>query len=326
MQYDGQVKTALDALRPRIAQYRYAVSTTIDRATALLTAEAGSHATATALGDFAAGRIDPERFAMISQRARPLDVIGRSVLERANSALKLLLDAGDDLFVVSVPPGTSPAAAIRARMARIGSAFSVATLIERVRRRDQESQSYRLPSSEYAFEKWSASERRLAPPLIVQVSGADLDPFELARFVDGSLQLILFVDAPSAPAPLSRLISPNVFVAQLEDVSMLEKLSTLNGPAVVAVMQGARFVHDPRAASAMWQRLRIDQMPDARIRKGIGERSAQQLREDLAHLIALATEPVFAKIAAADEAPGTTVDPAERLTAWLLEQSSLAAV
>lgn len=329
MQSDERVKAALAALQPRIAQYRYAVSSTLDRAKGLLTAEPGSARAGIALGNFASGRIDPERFAMISEGAQPLDVIGRAVLERSVDALGSLLASGDDLFLISVPAGTSPGAAIHARLARIGSAFSVAALVELVRRRMYDPQTHGLPFNEHAFEKWTTGERRLAPPLIVRLSGADLDPFDLARFVDGSMQLVLFVDDPCAPAALARLISPGVFVAQAAqaaDVPILEKLPALDGPAVVGVMNGAQFVHDPRAASTMWQRIRVDKMSDARIRKPIGARSAQQMREDVAHLAALAAEPVFPRIAGSGPTAGMSVDPAERLTAWLLEQSSIAAV
>ena len=97
--------------------------------------------------------------------------------------------------------------------------------------------------------------------------------------------------------------------------------------AVIAVMSGAeaRFVHDPRAGSAMWQRIEVTHMPDAHPRKSLGVRSAWQQRDDVSHLKALIEQPVLpanpaeALLAAVG---GATSDPAERLTAWLLDQST----
>ncbi|MDO8502544.1 MAG: hypothetical protein Q7S20_11945 [Gemmatimonadaceae bacterium] len=331
MQSDERVVAALSAVRPQIALFRFAVSGTLERARATLASESGPSQTRVALGDFAGGRIDPDRFAMVSAGSAPLDVIGRAVVERAAEALESLLRAGDEEFVVDVHPGTSPAAAIRARMTTLGSAFGAATLVELVRRRTYDPVQHGLPFKEHPFEKWTAGERKLAPPVVVRVDGRDLDAFELAPLLDGCVRLVLLVDEPCPPAPLARLVSPGVFVAQAGDMKVVEKVADLDGPAVIAVMKGteARFVHDPRAGSAIWQRIEVTHMPDTQPRKSLGTRSAWQQRDDLAHLKALVEQPVLpansadALIAAIG---GGNADPAERLTAWLLDQSSRAGV
>lgn len=331
MQSDERVVAALSALGPRIALFRFAVSGTLERATNTLASESGPSQARIALGDFATGLIDPDRFAMVSSGTGPLDTVDRAVVERATEALEALLRAGDEEFVVDVQAGASPAAAIRARMTTLGSAFGAATLVELVRRRTYDPVQHGLPFEGHPFEKWTAAERKLAPPLVIRLDGRDLDAFELAPLIDGCVRLILLVDEPSPPAPLARLVSPGVFVAQSGDMKAVERVKDFDGPAVVAVMNGteARFVHDPRAGSAMWQRIEVTHMPNARPRKSLGVRSAWQQRDDLSHLQALIEQPVLpansaeALVAAIG---GTTSDPAERLTAWLLDQSTPAGV
>lgn len=331
MQSDERVVAALSALRPQIALFRFAVSGTLERARTTLASESGPSQTRVALGDFAGGLIDPDRFAMVSSGSGPLDAIGRAVVERAAEVLEALLRAGDEEFVVDVQPGTSPAAAIRARMTTLGSAFGAAALVELVRRRIYDPVLHGLPFEGHPFEKWTTGERKLAPPLVILLDGRDLDAFELAPLIDGCVRLILLVNEPCAPAPLARLVTPGIFVAQAGDMKVLERLTDLDGPAVIAVMKGAeaRFVHDPRAGSAMWQRIEVTHMPDARPRKSLGVRSAWQQRDDLSHLKALIEQPVLpanpaeALVAAIG---GGSSDPAERLTAWLLDQSSRAGI
>ncbi len=331
MQSDERVVAALSALGPRIALFRFVVSGTLERARNTLASESGPSQTRIALGDFAAGLIDPDRFAMISSGSGPLDAVGRAVVECAAEALEALLHAGDEDFVVDVHAGASPAAAIRARMTTLGAAFGAATLVELVRRRTYDPVQHDLPLEGYPFEKWTAAERKLAPPLVIRLDGRDLDAFELAPLIDGCVRLILLVEEPSPPAPLARLVSPGVFVAQSGDMKVLERVTDFDGPAVIAVMNGAeaRFVHDPRVGSAMWQRIEVTHMPDAQPRKSLGVRSAWQQRDDLSHLKALIEEPVLpanpaeARLAAVG---GNGSDPTDRLTAWLLDQSTPAGV
>jgi hypothetical protein len=329
MQSDERVVAALSALGPQVALFRFAVSGTLERARNTLVCESGPGQARVALGDFAAGRIDPDRFAMISSGSVPLDMVGRAVVERAAEVLESLLRAGDEEFVVDVRPGDSPAAAIRARMTTLGAAFGAAILVELVRRRSYDPVQHGLPVEGHPFEKWTAGERRLAPPLVIRLDGRDLDAFELAPLIDGCVRLILLVNEPCAPAPLARLVSPGVFVAQSGDAKVIERATGFDGPAVIAVMKGteARFIHDPRAGSAMWQRVEVTHMPDAQPRKSLGVRSAWQQRDDLAHLKALVEPPVLSADAAAARVTVSgdgKADPADRLTAWLIGQGGFA--
>ena len=330
MQSDERVAAALSALRPQIALFRFAISGTLDRARKTLDAEAGPSRTGVALGDFACGRIDPQRFAMVFAGSAPLDMYARAVVKRAAEVLESLLRAGDEQFVVDVQPGESAAEAIRERLATLGSAFGASALLELVRRHTYNPPRHGLPFEGYQFEKWTTGERKLAPPLVIRIDGRDLDAFELAPLIDGGVRFILLVAEPCAPAPLARLISPDVFVAQAEDIKVLDKVAEFNGSAVVALMKGAeaRFVHDPRAGSAMWQRIDVTRMPAVLPRKTLGVRSASQQRDDLAHLRALIEPPVLLENPAALVAAtgGDNTDATERLTAWLLDQFSRAGV
>lgn len=328
MQSDERVRAALSALKPEIAQYRFVVSSTLDRARGLLAAESAPANTGTVLGQFASGRIDPEKFAMISSGAAPLDAVGRAMLERAMETLDSLLDCGDNLFALSVARGSSVAGAIRDRIATFGSAFAAGAIIELIRRRTYDPALHGLCVKDQPFESWTPSERRLAPPLVVRVDGRDIDPFALAPLLDGRLRLVLLVDGPTSPALLARLVSPGVFVSQASDASVLDTLRDLEAPAIVAIMSEseARFIHDPRGGWASWQRVKISSLPDAPIRKPMGTRSAWQQREDIAYLRSLADLPALDANGAATRHTALKGDPTERLTEWLLEQSSIAGV
>lgn len=327
MPSDERVVAALAALRSPIGLFRLGVSGTLERARAMLASESGPSQTRAALGEFAGGRIDPERFAMISSGSAPLDVTGREIVEHVVEVLEDLLTANEEQFFVDVGSAASPVEAIRTRLAELGTAYAAARRLDLVRRHSYDPVEHGSPSDGYPFGKWTGSDRMAAPPLVIRLDGGKLDAFELAPLIDGCVRLILIVDGPSAPAPLARLISPGVLVAQVEGVKVLEELTGFEGPAIIAVMQGseARFVHDPRAGTVLWKRVRIDRMPAVPPRKTLGSRSAWQQRDDLAHLKTLIEPPSLtsgATEAFVAGARGVSSDPAERLTAWLIDQSS----
>ncbi len=327
MQSDERIMSALAALRPQISVYRFEVFSALERARKLLASESGDTPAAESLGEFAQGRVDAARFAMLAEGPGPLDAIALGIVQRAVESLAGLSAAGDEQFVVHVKVGGSIRDAIHERFEILGRAFSAATLIELVRRRSPNLLGQGLSLEWHAFEKWTTAERKMAPPLVVCVDGRDVDALGLARFLDASVQLVLIVTGQSAPAPLARLISPGVFVAQSSDLTPLSKSSDYDGPAVIAVMEdgGARFTHDPRAGSAMWQRLDVTCMPDVQARRSVGTRSAWQQRDDVAHLRALAEQPVLPANAAdalMAAIGGAASDPAERLTSWLLDQTA----
>jgi hypothetical protein len=327
MQSDERVAAALAALRPRVAGFRFAVSGALERASSTLASESGSGQARGTLGDFGGRLIDADRFAMISSGAGPLDPVAQAAVECAVVALETFLRVGDEEFVVDVSPGTPLAAAIRGRLATLGSVFGAATVIDQVRRRTYDPAQYQSLLDGHPFELWSAAERKFAPPLVVRVDGGDLDPFALAPLIDGWVRIILVVREPATAAPLARLVSPGAFVAQSGDIKILERIADFDGPVVIALMNGpeARFVHDPRAGSTIWQRIEVTHMPDLPPRKLLGVRSVWQQRDDLSHLKALAQQPALpansAEVLVASGGGGS-FDPAERLTSWLLDQTT----
>lgn len=328
MQSDERVQAALDAVRPRISLFCFAVSSALDRARGTIAAEQRPARVQAALGALGGRLIDPDRFAMVSSGDGPLDEASRLTIDRAIQTLERILHTGDDQFVVDVPPEGSFRYAVRSRLAALGAAFGTATLVDLVKQRAYDPIQHQLDSAGYPIERWSAYDRKLAPPLVICVEGGDLDALELAPLLDGCVRLILLVKEPCAVAPLSRLVSPGVFVAQTDDMKILDRVTDFDGPAVVAITTGdeARFVHDPRAGSELWQRMSVQRIPTAPPRKALGIRTASQQRDDIAHLKALAEAPKFVPAASGR---GTAIggsngsDATERLTAWLLDQTDL---
>jgi hypothetical protein len=320
------MKSVLAALAPAISRFRFEVQSVAETAKGLLHAEANTTPKGSFLGAFAGGRIDPARFEMISAGADPLDAASKKMLGRMLTSLEELTALKDEDFVLSVAPGENFGDAVRARLATLGSLFAMSTLVELIRRRSYDAATHGTYFAAMPFERWTAAQRKVALPLVVAVSGADLDEFAIGPLLDGCVRFVLLVDEPCAAAPLARLISPGVFVAQADDATACERARDLEAPAVIAIMSGneARFIHDPRNGTAPWQRLQVTKLTETPPRKSVGARSVWRQRDDLAHLKSLAeqpslpAEPADALVAAIG---GEMTDPAERLTSWLVEQS-----
>jgi hypothetical protein len=152
------------------------------------------------------------------------------------------------------------------------------------------------------------------------VNGPDLRAEGLAEFLDGALKVVLVVRGDAPAAPLARLLTPGVFVAQSADGSELARLAAHPGAGVLALVPetAARFVHDPLGGPEWWDRLAISRLPDAAPPPRLGGRSAAQQREELAHLAALARRPAPLPAPASPAAPA---DPAGQLAQWLLAQA-----
>lgn len=328
MQSEDRVSAALAAISPQITLYRVSVSAALDRVRSMIAAESGASQVRATLGDLGARLIDADRMAMVFSGAGPLDSASTTALERAAAILEELLNPANEPFVVDVPPGTSFIAAVRNRLSYLGLGFGAAGIHELVRQRSYDPAQHETALGGYPFERWSASERRRAPPLIVRVQGSDLDALALAPLLDGCVRFVLMIDSPTTVAPLARLISPGVFVAQCGDLQALQSVVDYDGPVVIAAMSAdeACFTHDPRAGNAAWQRVTLVRIPDVVPRKSFALRSVWQQRDDVAHLRSLAERPVWSASSAdplAMPASGSNAvfDPAERLTAWLLEQT-----
>jgi hypothetical protein len=128
-------------------------------------------------------------------------------------------------------------------------------------------------------------------------------------------------DDVAPPAPLVRLLTPGVYLAQTHDGSQMTQLAARPGPGVLAWVpaSAAAFVHDPGAGPSLGARLQMLANPPAP-RRGLGGQSAAQLAEELHQLEAIAG---LAALGGAAVQPGvaSSQNPVDRLAAWILNQS-----
>lgn len=319
------------ALAPHAAAFHSALAATVDQVRGLIEEGRAPGASAAPplaleLGPFAAGRIDASRLAGLAASAVHTDGAARPVLERALSALLALGARGEALYRVDVHAGASLRDAVGEALAQVGRAFGAGRVVERAR-------SGRFAESEHGawldalpYARWTKAERRLAPPLVVEVDGADLSVGGLSEFLDGAQKLVLLVRNPATPAPLARLVTPGTYVAQSASAEGLERLLAFDGPGVGAVLAegAARFVHDPAAAGAT-PRLSVEHVPGEQPRAAVGPWSPRQQADELRHLVALSRLPGLPAAASQATGAGTKAagggDPVERLAAWLLQQA-----
>lgn len=331
---------ALDALALPVQRYRAAVAATVEDVSRRVEAQregAGGRVAqlAAELGPLAAGRVDVEGLASFLGRWEAVERGALEVMEAALGTLRALLARGEELFVVRVEGGGRLEEVVAVALAEAGRAFGAARVVELAK-----SGSYRAAEHEgwlaaFPFHAWSRAERRLAPPLVVEVDGRDLRAAGLAEFLDGAVKLVLVVRGEAVPAALVRLITPGVFVLQTVDGSGLDRLAAAEGPGVAALVPegAARFLHDPAAGREPWERLRVDFLPDSAPRRALGGMSAAQQAEELAQLRALMGAPV-AGVTAAGVGPGVVggavspapADPVDKLAAWLLRQADLSGI
>jgi len=329
MPSDERVARVLELLQGAHHSFRSVLATTLEQLRSSLDRRrsAGNGTptpVASELGTFAAGRIDPERFARLLAREPDLEQGALDRIERAYKVLGEVAARADELCVVDVPPGASLRDEVSRALAAIGRAYGAAHVVEQARTGGGEVDETWL--SAYRFRQWNRAERQIAPPLVIHVDGADLRAEGLAEFCDGQLRLVLLVRGACAPAPLVRLVSPGVFVQQTTEVEDLARLARVSGPAVAALVPDgcARFVHDPEAGAHVWERVAITARPGTAPRGALGGRSAFQQNEELRQLEALAERPAAggpgAPEAAGAGAPAPT-DPIDKLAAWLLAQA-----
>jgi hypothetical protein len=325
MPSDDRVRDALKALAGPAQAFRSTLARTADDVGHLVrmraaTKEARAAGFAAELGAFAGGRIAVDRFAQAFAHQPSVNGGAVAVIRRAQDTLVALLDRGEDLFRVIVDQGTSLRDAVATRLADLGRAFGAAR-VARDAQAGAPTDRHAPALERFPFAQWNRAERNLAPPLVVEVRGADLWAAGLAEFLDGHLKLVLVVTGDTSPAPLARLITPNIYVQQTGAASELLSLAAWDGPAVAALVPetAARFVHDPKAGRSSAERLRVAFVPAAP-RKAIDGISAAQQADELAMLAALG-QPTAAMAA---PPPGTpaAADPADLLAAWLLAQAN----
>ena len=330
MPSDPRLADAVRALAAPIERYRSAVATTLEEVRGYLAAHCsgtdGRAAQLTAeFGRFAEGRIDMNKLASVLGEEPSLDVEAIRLLERAVETLTTIAHADDSLFQLEVPPSGDVTSEVAFRLGQVGRAFAAARMATLAGRR-QAAPTGDTALDAFGFSRWNTGERRLAPPLVVAVRGADLRAGGLADFLDGGLKIVLVVAGECAPAPLARLITPSTMVIQAETMNAVERMASWPGPAVTALVppSAARFVHDPAGGGETWHRVTVQHMPDEP-RATVGGLSPAQQAEDLRQLTALSTAPRTTPPAdTLAGAPPPAADPVDRLAAWLLQQADAA--
>ncbi len=274
------------------------------------------------LGNFATEKIDVERFSVYAKpttSALPSDQVAP-----VEAALKVLTEllADEDLFTLRVPEGGSLGSSLARKFGRLGRVFGAAQVIELAKASKYDAEKHGHLLEQVTFTHWNSAQRAAAPPLLVELSGGDLRAASLANFLDGGAKIVLVVDGDAPPAALARVVTPGVFVQQSSDNAPLDAFTACAGAAVAGVFSAsvASFVHDPAAGETSHERFTALEIPPASKLVRIGSLSPNQQTEELALLKVLTAQPAAAE---SEGAETEQVDPAGRLSAWLLSQAEI---
>ena len=330
MPSDDRTAVAVKALAGPRDAYLSALTTTTDAVRAWLDGigaapEDRSERLAAEFGMIGRQYLDTARLAALMAETPRLAESVEAAARRALTTLEELMAGGPGRFCLSASPGTSVAEAIGAAYAEAGRGFGAARVVELARSGRYHARDHYHYLTALPFADWTAAERRLAPPLVVEVNGGDLQAGGLAEFLDGGVKIVLIVRPPAPPAPLVRLVTPGMFLAQSPDDRHLAALAAWPGAGLVAIMPpgAAVFLHNP-AGGDLGTRLLVSEFPDAAPRRRIGRLSVAQQEAELEQLHALADAGHAAPVPAlAGSGEG---DQAGRLAAWLLQQVDLSGV
>lgn len=308
--FHGAVVGAVEELRAYIAAHRPTTDVTA--------------AVKASLGEFAAGRIDIDRFGTLFGQGGRLAPEELARLEQALEALRDIAQKGEELYRIRVQPGVDLRDSVRGALAARGRVFAVARGAEQVRTGRAITETGEEAGG-FPFRLWNRAERQIAPPLVVEVDGGDLLVTGLAEYLEGRMKIVLIVNQPVTAAPLARLIGPHVFVQQTTDASKLDRFRAFDGPAIAAIMPAgtAVFTYDPSAGPRFEQRLQVEALPSDEVRHAVGGVSVAQQQADAQWLRDLGELNVRTAPAATAVAGGPAPDPADLLAAWLLRQTDL---
>jgi hypothetical protein len=319
MQFEEKKASALDAVRSRIDQFHDALIVTEAQVRGLLS---GSSKTeddrSEALGYFAKGKVNMERFNTFAPKTRSLENDAEAPVRAAQAVLKSLLAEGDDLFVVDMEEGKGLGHSLSVRLAHIGRAFAAARVVALAKNGAYKEDKHGATLERFPYATWNSSERTLAPALVVNVSGEDFKPSSVVPLLDTNMKIIFNVRGDAPAAALARVISPGVFVQQITGEPDLKAFKEYKGIAVAAFLPetAVSFVHDPSAGSTTYERFVSIAFPKEVRKRSIGGISPAQQAEDYKLLESLSVPPEIAGEAASD--------PAGKLSAWLLSQTNLA--
>jgi hypothetical protein len=318
MPFEERTQIALEAIRPRIEMFHSALTVTVNQVRGLL-AGSGNSADdqSAALGKFAKGKMNLDRFASFAPKAARIEADAEAPVRAAQEVLKSLLAEGEDLFVLKTEPGKGLGHQLSVRLAKIGRAFAAARVVDLAKNNAYKEDKHAATLEKFPYAVWNSSERALAPPLLVEVCGEDFKPSAIVPLLDTNMKIVFNVSGDAPAAALSRVISPGVFVQQETGDASLEAFSAYNGIAVAAYLPSTAvsFVHDPSSGSTIYDHFVTLTFPKEVRKRAIGGISPAQQAEDYTLLESLAVPPELAAEAAED--------PAGKLSAWLLSQTNL---
>ena len=353
---DPRTKLALEALRRPREVFDSAVAAAAERLRAPIEAQrAGRNGrvagVSAELGGFARGRIDFGRFAEVFDPGPSIPPADLARIVAAHDVLAYLIRDGVAPHVLSLRANEELRLEVGYALARVGRVFGAARAAVKARAgmgalRDE------AMIAAFAFRNWNRAEKAIAPPLVVELDGADLRADGLGDFLDGQLKLVLIVRGAAPVAALAEVITPSVFVAQkrlspananqreneccAEAAALLVRLAEFDGPGIVALMESdcAEFVHDPSRARG--ERFVLSRAADSD-EHAIGHISAFRQAEG-ARLLELIARGYARDSIAAPEGAGTAVGAidtpspsapdrtgADLLAAWLLRHADLPA-
>lgn len=301
--YRSAVAEASEQLRSILAGYRNSTGDDVERA-------------AFELGRFARGRIDPSLFALVFGENKTVDPDAIEWIDRAEAVLQEISASVHLLQYARVTAGGSLRFTIDRALARVGRAFGAVRVAEFARsghRVGPEAQFLDV----FPFALWNRSERKVGLPLIIEVDGKDLHVGGLEEFLDGTQIIVLLVNDEAAPAPLVRLITPNVFVLQTTKIEEIGLVGSAAGPAIAALVPETcmQFVHQKGKTE-------ITDAGNPGPLSPLGRISVFQQREEQNQLNALARGPAPEKVPA--PVPAHAPEPESVLAAWLLRQADVA--
>jgi len=191
------------------------------------------------LGSFAEGRVDTTRLAGLVGVDEAPDPLLHQLMALAEEGFDAFVRQGDAVFRVELPRGGDLRDAVRDALANLGRAFALARAVEKARSHRFDPDRDHELLRPWPFHRWSPAEKDMAPPLVIDLEGADLRAVGLAEFLEGRFRTVLRVRGDTLAAPLARLASPGVFVAQVVRAGdeALTALADYDGPGVVAVFE-----------------------------------------------------------------------------------------